>query len=191
MEEPFSIRWSSGLQVLHDLTSGGSEPVKAEDFDQGSGNAKIKGRVWSPSGLNPPISSFFPAFQPRFQPTPYHSCMLRPPLKPPFLAGSCKFRPPLKPPYLAGCCSWWMQLLHSVAMNEDQFWLFRRFFLGFSSTFNGLHTYPKGCPVRVSSYSLLETQIHGDKTHLYVREGSLPPNVALSKIRYQALRLSV
>ncbi|KAL4284003.1 hypothetical protein GQ457_16G010800 [Hibiscus cannabinus] len=91
VEEPFSIWWSSGLQVLHGLTSGDSELVKAEDFDQGLGNAKIKGRVWSPSGLSPHISSFFPAFQPRLLPTPYHSCMLRPPLKPPYLAGYCSF----------------------------------------------------------------------------------------------------
>ncbi|KAL4290982.1 hypothetical protein GQ457_14G026560 [Hibiscus cannabinus] len=99
VEVPSSIRWSSGLQVLHGLTSGGSKLVKAEDVDHWRRSVKVKGRVWSLKGRGPPISSLSLAFQPWFKLSPYHSC---------------KFRPLQKSSFLAGDCIWRMQLLPQV-----------------------------------------------------------------------------
>ncbi|KAL4309716.1 hypothetical protein GQ457_01G042850 [Hibiscus cannabinus] len=76
VEVPFSSRWSSGLQMLHGLTSGDSKSVKAGVLAQRKEMMKAKGRIW------PLYGSLL-----LFQPPPHRSCFLRPPLKSSFLTG--------------------------------------------------------------------------------------------------------
>ncbi|KAL4377260.1 hypothetical protein GQ457_02G012850 [Hibiscus cannabinus] len=81
VEVPFSSRWSFGLQTLHGLTSDDSKSVKARVHAQRKRMAKVKGQIC------PPTSVYSPTLLPLFQPPPHRSCILRPPLKPPFLTG--------------------------------------------------------------------------------------------------------